>query len=159
MLAPRLHSLTKILLAVLYGLVGVTGETLHYLTTDPAAIWTCPPSAEVVVYYHTHGPDYHGHFHRHVHHGDHSHAPPVAAAESHEEDHGPAVGLQQVIHESHACPLLTLVSSLKLSNAGSWTTVIILNALVTATFERDRVCEFAAAFSSSARGPPAGNFA
>ena len=74
----RMHRLTAIYLVVLYGVVGITGESLHYLVVNPTAIWSSPPSGEVVVYYHTHGPDYHGHFHRHVHTADHSHSAPAA---------------------------------------------------------------------------------
>ena len=150
----RLHNLTKIYLAVVYGVVGLSGESLHYLAANSTALWTNPPSGEEVVYYHTHGPDYHGHFHRHVHTADHSNIAPAAGHESRTHEHSAEFAPEQITHESHACPLLSLVSTLKLGSAGCCATVVHFKVLVTPTFERDCVSEFVVAFSSSARGPP-----
>ena len=73
MSATRLHTLTTIYLAALYGVVGLTGESLHILATDWKAIWSTTSSTETEGYYHAHFPDNHVHFHRHANHG-HSHA-------------------------------------------------------------------------------------
>src|SRR3954453_8627585 len=60
-----LHRLTTICLAALYGVVGLTGASLYYLTADATGELSNSPSDETVVYYHTHGPGQEGHFHRH----------------------------------------------------------------------------------------------
>jgi hypothetical protein len=159
MSSPRLQSLTKIYLAVVYGVVGLTGESLHYLAASPMALWTSPQPGEVVVYYHTHGPDYHGHFHRHVHTAGHSHAVPSTSHKSRTEEHSAKIGTEHIAHEPHACPLLSLVSTLKLGNADCGATFVIFGAIVTPTFERDCATEIDVSFSSSARGPPAHSFA
>jgi hypothetical protein len=149
----RLHSLTAIYLAVLYGAVGITGESLHYLVADPAAFLPSSPSAVVVVYYHTHGPDHHGHFHRHFQRVDDSHV----AATSHGFDgreKSAVISPEQVTHEDHACPLLSLVSRIKIGGVAYGATTVTFNTLITPNFERGSVAEFEAEFSSSARGPP-----
>jgi hypothetical protein len=153
MTASRLHRLTTVCLALLYGLVGVSGESLHYLVTDPAAIWSVAPPERTVVYYHTHGPDHHGHFHRHVHHGDHSHTSVPAARGEQEEERHLAFTTEHITHEPHACPLLTLVSTLKLGNVGE-PTILIIDTFETPNIEFNRFAESSLAFSWSARGPP-----
>ena len=148
-----MHRPTAIYLVVLYGVVGISGESLHYLVANPTVLWSSPPAGEVVVYYHTHGPDYHGHFHRHIHSADHSHeCPQPRASRAHERT--AEFAPEQITHESHACPLLSLVSTLKLGSAGDCAAVVNFKALVTPTFERTRVSELEVTFSSSARGPP-----
>jgi hypothetical protein len=152
MSATRLHKLTAVTFAVLYGVVGVTGEGLHYLLTDPALLWSGSQSAESVVYYHTHGPDYHGHFHRHTHDGHHRHV-------AHDDDGGRptdeiAITDERLSHEPHACPALVLVSTLKLAHGGCCLAEIILDSFVSATFHSSalRACEVARSFYP--RGPP-----
>jgi hypothetical protein len=112
-----------------------------------------------VVYYHTHGPDYHGHFHRHVHTADHSHDAPSTTHRSHIDDHSAEFGTEQIAHEPHACPLLSLVSTLKLGNAECGATFVIFSVLVTPTFERGRAIAVDVAFSWDARGPPSHSLA
>jgi hypothetical protein len=151
-----MRNVTAMYLAVLYGVVGVGGESLHYLAADPTVLWSGTPSGDVLVYYHTHGPDYHGHFHRQVnhHHDDHSHASPATAQKPDASERSPAFAPEAITHEPHACPLLSLVSTLKLTSADCCATVVILDALVAPIFVHDWAAEFDAIFSQSARGPP-----
>jgi hypothetical protein len=157
MSATRLHKLTAVSFAVLYGVVGFTGETLHYLLTDPALLWSGSQSAESGVYYHTHGPDYHGHFHRHTHDGHHHHSHAAGVAERRAAQSPDEVSLTTAEsgHQPHACPLVTLVSTLKLSQAGCAPAAIMLDALIAPSHERDDVWAHEVALDAYPRGPPA----
>ncbi len=108
----RLHSLTAVLLAVLYGAVGFTGDSIHYLVSDVSSLWATQPGAGG--YFHIHAPDFHGHYHRHIHHGAHSHHHVM-----HRTDDATDLGVELTCpswtHEPHACPALALVSTLKMS--------------------------------------------
>lgn len=152
MSATQLYRLTTIHLAVLYGVVGLTGESLHYLSTNPSALWSRTSSSQVVVYYHVHGPDYQGHFHRHVHHGDHSHSATHEHA-SREKD-GVAITVPQLNHQPHACPLLTLVAKLKLGHADGAAACLALDELITPTCGHEGLATLEVSFSFDARGPP-----
>ena len=154
MSATRLHRPTAILLAVLYGVVGLAGESLHYLLTDPALVWSSMPSGESGGYYHTHAPDYHGHFHRHEHHAHHEHHSHVAVRNTRQPTDEPALTSDLSTHEPHACPLLAVVSTLKLGHAGCCTAATIDDSLITPTFERGTARALAMALHPSARGPP-----
>jgi hypothetical protein len=115
----RLHSLIACLLALLYGLVGATGESLHYLVADlelPGAEHSQDGDDEG--YWHSHKPDNHWH-----HHHGHSHK---SAVSSDVKAHKPGVkcdcldiALRSPVgaHSPHACPLLTVLSTLKLTHA------------------------------------------
>jgi hypothetical protein len=159
MSATRLHKLTAVLFAVLYGVVGFTGESLHYLLTDPTLLWSSAQSTESAVFYHTHGPDYHGHFHRHSHHGPHSHAVGTADHDAGQQTGAFAFKSDASSHEAHACPLLVLVSTLKLGQAGSCATTILLDSLVSPRCECYVVRQIDVSFDSFARGPPIWTFA
>jgi hypothetical protein len=156
MSATRLHKLTAVSFAVLYGVVGFTGETLHYLLTDPALLWSGSQSAESVVYYHTHGPDYHGHFHRHSHDGHHHHSHAAGVAEADRSSDAIRITSEGSSHEPHACPLLVLVSTLKLGQGSICSSALILESLIAPSRECDVVRAYDVASSSSARGPPNG---
>jgi hypothetical protein len=158
MSATRLHKLTAVFFAVLYGVVGFTGETLHYLATDPALLWSGSQSG---VYYHTHGPDYHGHFHRHTHDGHHHHSHVASVAERRAAQSPDEISLTSAesSHQPHACPLLTLVSTLKLSQAGCVPAAIILDALVAPSHEYEAVRAHKLALEAYPRGPPGRSFA
>jgi hypothetical protein len=156
MSATRLHKLTAVFFAVLYGVVGFTGETLHYLATDPALLWSASQSADSGVYYHTHGPDYHGHFHRHTHDGHHhSHAASVAERRAAHSPDGISLTSAESGHRPHACPLLTLVSTLKLSQAGFAPAAMILDALIAPSHQSDDARSHVVAIEAYPRGPPA----
>jgi hypothetical protein len=159
MSGTRLHKLTTFYLAAMYGVVGLTGQSLHYWAVDPTSVWASSPAAATVVYYHTHGPDYHGHFHRHTHDGDHSHAPHDATHQARRAERTPGVAPQQSIHESHACPLLTLVSTLKLGHGGLAAPQIAPALLVSGTFQSGVFLTLSVTLCSFARGPPQGSCA
>lgn len=123
MLRPSIHRATAAVLTLLYLMVGLTGESAHYgLERLSAASTSDEEAAEhghSHGYYHCHGPDYHWHYHSHR-----SDEPP--AAESERVRDKPA-GINRVSgtisvraeHHSHACPLLSMVSALKLGFAPS----------------------------------------
>jgi hypothetical protein len=159
MSATRLHKLTALCFAVLYGLVGVTGESLHYLLTDPALLWPASQAAHSTAYYHTHGPDYHGHFHRHTHDAHHAHHAFVderRAAGSHDEL---SLSDGESTHEPHACPSLALVSTLKIGHSTLCAASVLLDSLVTQAYDRHDVWTFNVAIDFQARGPPSGSLA
>ena len=157
----RLHRLTTIYLAAVYGVVGLTGESLHYLTTDVTGFWSNSPSDEVetVVYYHVHGPDYQGHFHRYTYHRHLSGATTDVHDKARQGIYDAAIALEGTTHQPHTCPILTLVSTLKLGHAGCCTNSIILDSLVTPTWESGVISAFEVARYSFARGPPRASFA
>jgi hypothetical protein len=163
MSATRWHKLTALLLTLLYGVVGLTGEVLHDLVTDPGWLWAVSQPAESAGYYHWHGPDYHGHFHRHAPGSDHRHdvahhrhVAQNGGGTSGEEDATAFVAWQERIHRPHACPVLTLVSTLALGHGGGCSAALILDVLVTPSREDGMVHPFEVALSFQARGPPCG---
>jgi hypothetical protein len=154
MRATRPQSLIAVLLAVLYGLVGLTGESLHYLVTDPAALWASSSSAEPAGYFHTHAPDNHGHFHRHAHHGQHAHVAIVDVRHAGQAEQSAAVSPKRTSHKPHACPILTLVSTLKLGHADGSAIAIHFDNLITPTWQSAAFQTFRLAVYSHARAPP-----
>ena len=159
MSTTRLRSLTAISFAVIYGLVGLTGSSLHYLATDGMWWWSSSPSVVTVVYYHVHGPDYHGHFHRHTHDGHHSHDANVAASEHDRATDHAAIRMPHDPHRAHACPILSLVSTLKLGHASGGTPALVLDTIVAPAFACDVSHAFEVALYWSARGPPSDSLA
>jgi hypothetical protein len=154
-MSARLHSLTAISLAALYGLVGLTGESLHYLANDylangfTSSASSTASSSEAGVYYHTHGPDHHGHFHHH-----HGEVETASSAAVPGDDRSGNTKTGQQFHGEHACPLLTVVSTLKLGSGGCVVATVDRSAQ-TAYLSESPVClAFEAARSSLARGPP-----
>src|SRR5262245_14739737 len=116
MLAIGVHKLATIYLVALYGAIGISGVSLHYLASNTAEYWAIPPSVddETVVYYHVHGPDYHGHFHRHTIHRHHS----VRQTSDRQKCPYAAIESERTAHRPHACPILTIASKLKLGHSG-----------------------------------------
>jgi hypothetical protein len=156
MSGTRLHRLTTIYLAVVYGVVGLTGESLHYLVSDPTVLWSSWRSGETVVFYHRHGPGDHGHFHRHVHDGDHRHGTYESAGGADRANQTAALTTQFSSHQSHDCPILSVVSTLKLGHGGMCKMLIVLDALVTPSSESGVVAALNLPRSLGARGPPSG---
>jgi hypothetical protein len=163
---PRtwLHRLVAICLGALYGAVGFTGGSIHYLATDAWGIWSHLRQADSGGYYHVHAPDFHGHYHRHVHHGSHSHDghPHTAVAIRNDACRSTQGGIHKPSadsHESHSCPLLSLVSTLKLSHAHGCIATIILESIVAPSGEACFIPTFERALAQCPRGPPVGHFA
>ena len=154
----RLHRLTTICLAALYGVVGLTGSSLYYLITDVKRDSANSPSDETVVYFHTHGPGQEGHFHRHIVHRHPSGATTVGHHKSRRASYDAAIAGQGPRHQPHSCAILTLVSTLKLSHAPFSTNSLILDSLVTPTWESGVVSSFDVVRYSYARGPPWASF-
>ena len=152
--AKRLHRLATYYLATLYGVVGLAGGSLHYLATDSAGFWSNADAVETVVYFHVHAPDHHGHFHRHTVHTHHAATKIAADREASPSKHPTATTSDGPSHRQHACPLLSLVSTLKLLHAGDCTSTIFLDSIVTATYQAGFLFAPDVVFDSPARGPP-----
>jgi hypothetical protein len=148
-----LHRLTTVYLAALYGVVGLTGDSLHYLATNLTEIWTESDPVETVVYYHVHGPDFYGHFHKHT---AHVHHAPATNAHRPARQSKPyiAVTSEQSTHQPHACPLLRLVSTLKLVQACALAPSHLRDSIVTNSCQSDAFFAPQVVLDSYARGPP-----
>ena len=158
MFAKRLQRLATFFLAALYGVAGVTGESLHYLATDIGSFWATSESSDSEVYYHVHAPDFHGHFHRHTRHGHHVHHKTVAARNN-GRSAVPSLNLPGPKHPPHACPLLSLVATLKLIQVCGCTPTITLDSFIARSYEPRVALVPGALLTSYARGPPQGFFA
>ena len=150
-----LHRLTVCWLAAVYGLVGLTGESLHYLVEDLGTRGSLSPSASAG-YFHCHGPDYHGHFHRsrsQMTASEQSGDPARNAGETGRPDGN--FQSQHNGHEPHACPLLSLLANLKLGHSAT-ATVLAAPAKSSELYcESSTEWQFQATFCNLARGPPA----
>jgi hypothetical protein len=132
----------------MYGLVGLTGGSLHYLAED-FGNWlrgvTTPPAAHAT--YHRHGPGGHWHLHRHD-----------GAAHEHRstalEPVGNSVCEHVDWHAEHECPLLTVVANMKLGFAPAY--AICVASAASVEFVGERVARWTPtlSFSEFARGPP-----
>jgi hypothetical protein len=155
--AKRLQRLTTCYLAALYGVVGLTGGSLHYLATDWSGFWSRSDSVATVVFYHVHAPDHHGHFHRHTvdaHHHHHA-AAKIAADHRKREPKGPtAKSSDGEAHKPHDCALLSLVSTLKLLDAGGRSSPIFLDSICAPTYQAGLLFVPDVVLNSPARGPP-----
>ena len=155
----RLQRLTTFYLAALYGVVGLTGGSLHYLVTDWASFWSSSDSVETVVYFHVHAPDHQGHFHRHTVHVHHHGDAKVASNRDASQSKGPtAKSPDSTTHQQHACPLLRIVSTLKVLPIGG-TAHVSLNVVSTFTIEAELLFTPEFLRDTYARGPPSDNLA
>ena len=163
----RLHSLTSICLAVIYGLAGVTGESLHYLVQDlqaafqskstPIASWQhVEGKRRPHGFFHIHAPDCQLHYHQGVV-ADQPQEGALAGSANAKPAGKPcqeSLNSDREFHTQHACPLLTFVSTLKLGS-GSATPVDFEPATSHAS-----LCEISSLLISQsaschlARGPP-----
>jgi hypothetical protein len=163
MSANRLRNLSAIYLAALYGVVGLTGQSIHYFVTDGWSFWTTQGELDTGGYYHVHAPDFHGHYHRHANDADHSHRSGKGHSHSHIVATKPAgesiLGVEftssDYSHQPHSCPALALVSTLKLSQAGGCLASLILDSVVAPTCEVRCIRAFEFALAHCPRGPPA----
>jgi hypothetical protein len=148
--------LASICFAVLYGVVGFTGESLHYLSSELIERPSDSQSDEVVVYYHVHAPDFHGHFHKHR---VHRHTGIAAAGTDAKSKTRTSITVEGPKHQQHACPALTLISTLKLLLVGGCTPPIILDSLVTPSTDASIALALKPLLEFQARGPPQGSSA
>jgi hypothetical protein len=153
----RLHTLTACLVAAIYGLVGVTGESLHYLVTTPDPGGHAAKSGKAAGYFHFHDPDHHLHFHGH--HGHfHVHdacddADPETKSSA-EDRRGVSQSPPVLSHQPHACPLLSVVSTLKLGHASCLPTTLEFDGRESLRRGHDACLAFDRSLHSLARGPP-----
>jgi hypothetical protein len=165
MTAPRLHKLTALYLAVVYGVVGMTGGALHYLVGDWTGVWSSsqtvaaekpqkPRKSKAV--YHVHGPDFIPHLHQ-VEEPDQPEANETARNDDARKR--PRLASPQSVHEPHACPLLSLVQTLKLSQIQNGTTCLGVTLRGSLTCEQEARREFQLVCSPFARGPPRAHLA
>ena len=147
-------------LLLLYALFGAGGESLHYvLNTGPEA----PPLTRILGslkgYFHIHGPDFQVHFHLHRDPfqiaADEKAQAVEDARRTAEQSGRPALKHRVTTHTDHPCPLLSVVSLLKLGAGGLYCSVASESPW------RGRLLAFDTLFSSHkrvsqlARGPPA----
>jgi hypothetical protein len=164
MSVTRLYSLTAVSLAALYGVLGFAGESLHYLATDVGNLW-CSPTVESGGYYHVHSPDYHGHFHRssdhvgHSHHAGRFHTRVVVKPEREKKYRTVSFTTSQDAHPEHACPILTLVSTLKLSHVACCDALVGAELIVAVRRDIECVSAFTVTLNQRPRGPPARDIA
>lgn len=149
MLAARLQFATSIGLVALYALVGLTGESLHYLAQHGMDV---APSANGAHhsqgYYHCHGPDYHWHYHGPV-------ASEHAAPDHAEKDDGrPALRDDRASHAPHACPLLAIVAKLKLGSGGAFLSGLVIDGDGDVALGANVLLSQPVALDHLARGPP-----
>lgn len=157
-MSVRLKKLTVVYLAVIYGLVGFTGESLHYLVEDISLIASSDPADVSGGYFHSHQPDYHVHFHHYHHHGENQTTAASSRDNSRTEPVGGSLNTGEQFHHLHACPLLTIVSQLKLGQGGCVLAIVDFDESHVAVGERNTCRLLEAVFSSLARGPPAIGF-
>ena len=148
----RLRRLTTTLLVVLYGAVGLAGEALHYLVDDVSLAVREIDLSSPGGYFHSHQPDNHLHFHHH-HHGEAS-----VTQESQSSDQNKPGSLRQneQLHHLHACPLLTVVSQLKLGHSTCTPVKVDVNDAVAFRYDHLVNLPFEPAIYIHARGPPLG---
>src|SRR5262245_32648044 len=160
MSARRLHNLTAVCLAVLYGTVGLTGDSIHYLAAYGWRGIVARSHDDTTVYYHVHGPDFHGHYHRHVH---RHHQQAIARTTNSDKVGKSLLGVvfktSKSRHKPHACPALALVSVLKLIHASHRCPRINFDSVVSPVREVTHIAAFEVTLPLYARGPPAVNFA
>jgi len=155
-MSVRLKNLTAFTLAVLYGLVGLTGVSLHKLVDDFSLKALYSQDSGSVGYFHTHQPDNHPHFHHH--HGDRQAESSIATAVDEKNQSATNLKGNDQFHSPHACPLLTLVSQLKVGQGG-WVAIRIdSDSLQASATESNLRPAFGVASLVRARGPPATSY-
>lgn len=132
----RLTNFTTYLLIAVYAVVGVTGDSLHYLLPDAGMVFVGTDESEEqhgepaqTSFAHYHAPDFHWHAHSHGH--SHSRAKHDAAARPSTETTAElaqakspsrkskdtqqdSIQAIDLIHQDHACPWLSLVAEIEL---------------------------------------------
>jgi len=152
-MSVRLKNLTALTLVVLYGLVGMTGVSLHYLADESNLAAFDGPALASGGYFHSHQPDNHLHFHHH-HHGARQVEPTTPQSSVEVGQAATSLGRNYQFHNPHACPLLTLVSQLRLGQGG-WVAIRIESDVLHASSgEANLRHAFGLASLVHARGPP-----
>lgn len=158
----RLHSATAGILCLLYLVIGLAGESLHYWVEAIRLGESEGESAEIVAgetstgYFHCHGPDHHVHYHRVRHPQSTNSNPSVSTPAVAKRTLGAGIAFRAPgqPHEAHACPLLAVVSTLKLGQGGllTWSLEVSNHTFIES---RPRQAHRQAFYQLNlARGPP-----
>lgn len=171
----KLQTATAIALTAMYLVVGLGGESLHYLVdsaashllssqvTDAEATDTEATEAEVLAeaahhhgYHHFHGPDFHVHYHgpaKTKRAGKQAYSTSQVAKQKN-RDSGAAYHEPGEQHQPHACPLLAVCSALELSQVGlaGWFLEVPTCTQIESETQTFALCEFARLHQP--RGPP-----
>ena len=156
-MSMRLSSVTAILLAIVYGLVGLAGVSLHYLADSLTGDLLIPVplgshSLGSGSYMHSHSPDHHIHFHRSHH--DHGKSQGAERDQSTADEEKGMFNAPHESHSEHACPLLTILSTLEIGLGSGFSTTVDFEALH-AVLPQSAICHaFELATCHLARGPP-----
>lgn len=160
----RLHFATSVFLILLYAVVGLTGESLHYVVQDAFRKGMKSDRAShekdhAPGYFHCHGPDYHWH-----HHASHAAQPEHGADELHQQSKKRRLSRDrfgvyfqrptEATHSPHACPLLALVASLRLGVGGFTDLEIDCQPLGRINFSYNVCLAHDRSQDNFARGPP-----
>jgi hypothetical protein len=157
--ATRLQRLARVTLAGILGVVGVAGGSTHVLINDASEPATAADAVQTVVYFHVHGPDYHGHFHRHVRHVQRGHLASAGYRAAHKSKGGPAFDTDWTNHKPHGCPALCLTAKLKLFHGDGSTPAILKDSLVTGSRQPGVLIVPEVVLDFHARGPPSASLA
>jgi hypothetical protein len=152
--ATRFQRLARVALAGILGVVWVAGGSTHNLFWDVSGPAADSKAVEAVVYFHVHGPDYHGHFHRHT---RHVHRGELALAQRRAADTSkgkPAFDSGWTSHAPHDCAILCLAAKLKLFHGGCSTPAILIDSLVTSSRQSGSLLVPEVVLDFHARGPP-----
>lgn len=159
MSASRFHKAISISFALLYSVVGLMGESLHYFRAESPIQWNGSQRVEVAGYYHLHVNDLQAHFHPYVRYSPKTGFELVRVMpKSCKGPHERAFTDFDQRHTDHTSPLLGLIAKLKLSPLVGHTSLAAVFELVTPTYESVSLHAFEIAVQIAPRGPPA-NFA
>jgi len=158
---PKLQTTTAIALAMLYLVVGLAGESLHYLAesastqvTGAATESQGSDATHAHGYHHFHGPDFHVHYHGPVKRARNKPSPNSETSKQQRRCTGVAFEEPVGQHQPHACPLLAVLSTLKLGQGElpSWSLETTTCLSVDCERQVSATCGFTRLHL--ARGPP-----
>ncbi|MEQ8209188.1 MAG: hypothetical protein RH917_05100 [Lacipirellulaceae bacterium] len=111
---------TAIALTAMYLVVGLGGQSLHYLVDSTASASTDSVAEEAhhQGYHHFHGPDFHVHYHGPVKSVRTASSTSTKTDNKREKNSGADYDEPGEQHEPHACPLLAVLSDLEQSQVG-----------------------------------------
>lgn len=156
MSASRFHKVISISFALLYSVVGLMGESLHYFRAESPIHWNGSQRVEVAGYYHLHASDLQAHFHPFVRYSPKTgfelvRVTPKSCSGPHER----AFSDFDQRHTDHTSPLLGLIGKLKLSQVVGQVSSTAVAAILIPTYESDSLHAFEIAVEIAPRGPPA----
>ena len=161
----KLQTATAIALTALYLVVGLGGQSLHYLVDSAASFGTDSEATDSAGlaeaahhhgFHHFHGPDFHVHYHGPTKTKRASQQPSTTpeVVRQKKKDSGAVYHEPGEQHQPHACPLLAICSALELSQVGliGWFLEAPSCMRIASETEALALCEFARLHQP--RGPP-----